>query len=64
MGRTVISSDGRFEWDEEKAQANLKKPGLAFDEILAVFDDPNSLEVYDDSHSSDAEERIQGIGVL
>jgi uncharacterized DUF497 family protein len=44
MGRTIISADGRFEWDEEKALINLKKHGLAFGEILSVFDDPNSLE--------------------
>jgi hypothetical protein len=24
MGKTIISADGRFEWDEEKAQINLR----------------------------------------
>jgi uncharacterized DUF497 family protein len=42
MGKTIISADGRFEWDEEKAEINLRKHGLAFNEILPVFDDPNT----------------------
>jgi uncharacterized DUF497 family protein len=64
MGRTIVSADGRFEWDEEKAKLNLKKHGLAFNEILPVFDDPHMLEFYDDSHSTDTEDRIRGIGSL
>ena len=34
MGKTIISNDGRFEWDEEKNLSNIKKHGIAFDEIL------------------------------
>jgi uncharacterized DUF497 family protein len=64
MGKTIVSADGRFEWDDEKAELNLKKHGLAFDEILPVFDDPNMLEFYDDSHSTDMEDRMRGIGSL
>jgi uncharacterized DUF497 family protein len=40
MGRTIISENGHFEWDEEKAVTNFAKHGLAFEEILPVFDDP------------------------
>jgi len=29
-----------FEWEEEKAAANLSKHGVAFDEAKTVFDDP------------------------
>jgi uncharacterized DUF497 family protein len=64
MGKTIISQDGRFEWDEDKAIFNLKKHGLAFHEILSVFDDPNMVELYDASHSTEKEERIRGIGAL
>jgi uncharacterized DUF497 family protein len=64
MGRTVISEDRRFEWDEEKAEFNLKKHGLGFEEILSVFDDPCLLEFYDDSHSTGTEDRMRGIGSL
>lgn len=29
-----------FEWDSSKAEENLKRHGVAFDEVLAVFADP------------------------
>jgi len=29
-----------FEWNEEKAESNLKKHGVPFDEAKTVFDDP------------------------
>jgi uncharacterized DUF497 family protein len=64
MGKTIISDDGRFEWDEEKDRMNIKKHGLAFKEILPVFDDPNMIEYFDDSHSTDEEDRKRGMGIL
>ena len=30
---TVISADGKFEWDSEKDAINLKKHGFSFSEI-------------------------------
>lgn len=45
MGKTVISDDGRFKWDEEKNEINRKKHGFGFEEIADVFDDQ---EVYYD----------------
>jgi uncharacterized DUF497 family protein len=38
---TIISPDGRFEWDEAKNILNKKDHGFFFEEILAVFDDPS-----------------------
>lgn len=29
-----------FEWDKRKAEANLRKHGISFDEASTVFDDP------------------------
>jgi uncharacterized protein len=29
-----------FEWDEQKAQTNLKKHGITFEEAAEVFFDP------------------------
>jgi uncharacterized DUF497 family protein len=63
MGRTIISEDGRFEWDEAKDRLNIKNHRLSFHQILSVFDDPAFLEGYDDSHSGQ-EERYYGIGYL
>lgn len=60
---TVISSDGRFEWDSEKENINKKKHGLSFEKILPVFDSPVFFEKYDFDHSSN-EDRVIGIGEI
>ena len=41
-----------FEWDEEKAAANLAKHGVSFEEARTVFDDPLYVDFYDPDHSS------------
>ena len=61
---TVISADGRFEWDSDKNEANVKKHGLAFGDVIPVFDDPLFLELYDSEHSSEKEDRYFGIGTV
>jgi Ribonuclease toxin, BrnT, of type II toxin-antitoxin system len=38
---TVI--DGDFEWDEDKAEANLAKHGVSFAEAATVFADPAAV---------------------
>ena len=40
-----------FEWDEEKARANLEKHGVSFEEAQTVFDDPLFVDFYDPEHS-------------
>ena len=50
-----------FEWDEEKAKANLKKHGVGFDEATTVFTNPFSLTIHDPDHSAN-EERYIDIG--
>lgn len=60
---TVISDDGKFEWDSEKDEANFKKHGIRFAEILEVFDDPYFLVRYDAAHSLQ-EDRYTGIGCI
>ena len=40
-----------FEWDDEKAKANLTKHGVSFDEAKTVFDDPLYVDFYDPDHS-------------
>jgi uncharacterized DUF497 family protein len=42
----------RFEWDPAKADANLTKHGVSFDEALTVFGDTLSLLIPDPDHSS------------
>ncbi len=42
-----------FEWDEEKANANLRKHGISFDEAATIFLDPFSITIPDADHSID-----------
>jgi len=64
MGKTIISIDGNFEWDEDKSRINKELHGLYFDEILPAFDDPFLLEVYDETHSTLTETRFRGLAEL
>jgi uncharacterized DUF497 family protein len=63
MGKTIISDDGRFEWDEDKDRLNIINHGFSFSEIVEVFDDPAFFEGYDAEHSI-GEDRYYGIGCL
>lgn len=47
-----------FEWDEEKAKANLKKHRVSFDEATTVFIDPFSITIPDHDHSVDEQRYI------
>jgi len=51
-----------FEWDERKADDNLRKHGVSFDEAKTVFNDPFSVTIYDPDHSRD-EQRYIDIGL-
>jgi uncharacterized DUF497 family protein len=50
-----------FEWDEDKARANLKKHRIGFDEAATVFTDPSSVTIHDHDHSA-YEQRYIDIG--
>jgi uncharacterized DUF497 family protein len=43
----------RFEWNAQKAAANLRKHGVSFDEAASVFFDPLSVTGDDPDHSVD-----------
>lgn len=38
---------GNFEWDEAKAQTNLLKHGVSFEEALTAFADPLAIDAPD-----------------
>lgn len=40
-----------FEWDPEKAEANLRKHGVSFVEAVTAFGDPLSMNMPDPDHS-------------
>jgi uncharacterized DUF497 family protein len=50
-----------FEWDEFKAEKNLRKHGISFQEAASVFWDEFSLTFTDIAHSA-GEERFIDIG--
>lgn len=43
----------KFEWDEAKAAANLRKHGISFEEAKTVFDNPLAVIFEDEAHSTD-----------
>jgi uncharacterized protein len=45
---TVVSGD--FEWDGDKADSNLAKHGVSFDEAATTFSDENALFLEDHKH--------------
>lgn len=51
----------QFEWDGNKAERNVSKHGVSFEEAKTVFDDPLYVDFYDPDHSED-EERYLIIG--
>ena len=58
-----------FEWDRQKAAANLVKHKVSFEDAAAVFGDPLGRIVADPRHSAEEERfvllgRSQGMGLL
>lgn len=47
-----------FEWDPNKADSNLEKHGVSFDEAATAFGDPLSLTIPDPDHSDDEERSV------
>jgi len=51
-----------FSWDPKKAQQNLKKHKVSFQEAVSVFLDENATEYFDEDHS-EAEDRFLMLGI-
>ena len=45
----------RFTWNETKAQTNLTKHKISFNEATSVFSDDNARLIYDPDHSFEEE---------
>lgn len=52
----------RFEWGPSKAESNLQKHGVSFDEAVTVFKDPLAF-IFDDTAHSEQEHREIIIGM-
>jgi uncharacterized protein len=50
-----------FEWDSRKANRNLRKHGVSFEEAVSAFGDPLGLTIAD-LHHSDEEDRFVMLG--
>ncbi|MBF2057939.1 MAG: BrnT family toxin [Cyanobacterium sp. T60_A2020_053] len=51
-----------FTWDEMKAQTNIKKHGVSFEEAKSAFYDESAIVIYDPDHSQQ-EDRFILLGV-
>ena len=47
-----------FDWDDDKAAANLDKHLMSFEEAMSVFDDPLARIHADPDHSADETREI------
>ncbi len=47
-----------FDWDSKKAETNLVKHGVSFQEAVTVFDDNDALLIYDPDHSQEEDRFI------
>jgi uncharacterized DUF497 family protein len=52
----------RFTWDTKKADSNLRKHGVSFEEATTAFRDTFSVTGYDPDHSID-EDRFVTFGI-
>ena len=52
----------RFEWDERKSGANIRKHGISFEEARTAFYDENAIQYFDPDHSED-EDRFLLLGM-
>ena len=42
-----------YEWNPEKAERNLEKHSVSFEEAATVFDDPLYVDFFDPDHSTE-----------
>ena len=40
-----------FEWDPQKAKANIQKHKVSFERACTIFKNPQALSIYDEEHS-------------
>jgi uncharacterized protein len=52
----------KFEWDQQKADSNLRKHGVSFQEGASALADPLSITYHDPDHSV-AEHRFITVGL-
>lgn len=53
-----------YEWDTNKNRANIRKHGVDFKEAALVFNDPNYIELLDNTNYQDTLPRYNAIGYV
>ncbi|MFW5862919.1 MAG: BrnT family toxin [Spirochaetota bacterium] len=53
----------KFEWDQHKAEKNVKKHNISFENAAFVFADKDALTIFDEDHS-DLEDRWITLGQI
>jgi len=51
-----------FDWDPDKANSNIQKHGITFEEAATVMRDPRAMNMYDPDHS-ESEDRWITLGL-
>lgn len=59
--KSMYNEPMRFEWDQSKNKANIKKHGVSFEEAQSIFYDPMAKVANDPEHSEE-EDRFIAIG--
>jgi len=54
----------KFSWDQAKAQSNLKKHGVSFEEARSVFYDEYAIQFYDNESSEEDRFILLGLSNL
>ena len=52
----------QFEWDADKAAANIPNHGVSFTEAMTIFGDPPEMTMFDPDRS-EAEDRFLSMGL-
>ncbi len=51
-----------FSWDAQKAQRNIEKHGISFEDAASIFTDPEALD-WEDMEHPEAERRWRRLGI-
>jgi uncharacterized DUF497 family protein len=60
----MYNNKGSFEWDPNKAAANVRKHGVQFSEAVGVFSDDYAITIIDDESDPTAQRLLTlGMGI-
>jgi len=59
---SVHMKELRFEWDQKKNLANIRKHGVSFEEAQSTFKDEHAIQFFDPDHS-ESEDRFILLGI-